>query len=160
MIEFRGRISGAAEKRFIQKERLLGQNLLLFSMLVFLPIFIVFAIRTQYWALIFAYVGLAIAVLIIVRLPFATKNSIAYTPTRIYTEEECIISVGEKYEETKLISDVSVVRDHGNFYELVFPFGNVSNRFICQKDLLTQGTLAEFEALFEGKIERLTEHKK
>ena len=48
--------------------------------------------------------------------------------------------------------------DH--FYFIKFPFGKYSDKFICQKSLLTQGTLEEFEALFEGKIERKSLGKK
>lgn len=53
-----------------------------------------------------------------------------------------------------MIKDVKNVYDHGEFYDLVFPFGKISGKFICQKNLLTEGTLAEFEALFDGKIVR------
>ena len=53
-----------------------------------------------------------------------------------------------------MISDAKQLRDFGEFYEIVFPFGKVSDKFICQKNLLTQGTLEEFEKLFEGKTTR------
>ena len=35
-----------------------------------------------------------------------------------------------------------------------FIFGKISDKFICQKDLLTKGSLEEFERIFEGKIKR------
>ena len=57
--------------------------------------------------------------------------------------------------EYRNIEDVKCVRDFGEFYELVFPFGKISEKFICQKDLLSKGTLAEFEALFGDKILRV-----
>ena len=75
-------------------------------------------------------------------------------PKKIYVEDEYIVCVGEAYEESKFIDDVAKVIDHGEFYELVFPFGNASDKFICQKGLLTKGTLEEFEQLFSGKITR------
>ena len=58
----------------------------------------------------------------------------------------------DKSEEFRLIADAAKVIDYGDFYYISFPFGKISNNFVCQKDLLTQGTLEEFEALFEGKI--------
>ena len=81
----------------------------------------------------------------------------ALLPQLIYTERETITCVSETYTEVAHINDVSKVVDHGDFYQLVFPYGKKTNKFICQKDLLTRGSLAEFEALFIGKIERKTE---
>ena len=41
------------------------------------------------------------------------------------------------------------------FYnKIFFIFPYKSQRFVCQKDLLVQGTIEEFEAVFEGKIVR------
>ena len=53
-----------------------------------------------------------------------------------------------------MISDVKKVVDHGEFYELSFVFGKVSDKFICQKSLLTKGTLEEFKAMFGDKVYR------
>ena len=73
-------------------------------------------------------------------------------PKRIYSDGESITCVGANYIESKLIGDETLVRDFGEFYELVYPFGKISDKFICQKDLLTQGTIEDFEALFKNKI--------
>ena len=40
------------------------------------------------------------------------------------------------------------------YYKIFFIFPYKSQRFVCQKDLLVQGTIEEFEAVFEGKIVR------
>jgi hypothetical protein len=46
------------------------------------------------------------------------------------------------------------VRDFGEYYVLIFRgLGNFS-QIICQKDLLTNGTIEQFEELFDGKIVR------
>ena len=82
-------------------------------------------------------------------IPQAEKSM---TPKKIVVDEESIACTTDKEIVTKWISDVKQVIDHGEFYELVFPFGKISTNFICQKNLLTKGTLEEFEALFEGKI--------
>ncbi len=77
-------------------------------------------------------------------------------PKRIYTDNEFIAVETDKEGEFAKISDVKKVVDHGEFYELIFPLGKVGKKYICQKNLLTKGTLEEFESLFEGKIERKT----
>ena len=79
---------------------------------------------------------------------------IAMTPKKIFVQDEYIVCTADKWTEAKAVSDVKVVRDFGEFYDLVFPFGNASEKFVCQKSLLSKGTLEDFEALFEGKLER------
>ena len=76
-------------------------------------------------------------------------------PKRIVADEESITCTTDKEIVTKWITDVKQVIDHGEFYELVFPFGKISTNFICQKELLTKGTLEQFERLFEGKISKV-----
>ena len=73
-------------------------------------------------------------------------------PKRIYTNGDHIVCVAEKYTDSKLIKDVKKVIDHGEFYELCFPFGKTSEKFICQKSLLSKGSLGAFERLFADKI--------
>ena len=54
-----------------------------------------------------------------------------------------------------MLNEVKRVYDYRCWYYLEIDFGDPY--FICQKDLLTEGTLEEFEALFEGKIVRMNE---
>jgi hypothetical protein len=75
-------------------------------------------------------------------------------PKRIYIKDDHIVCIADRYTDSKFISDVNKVIDHGEFYELCFPLGKVSEKFICQKDLLTKGSLREFESIFKKKIER------
>lgn len=50
------------------------------------------------------------------------------------------------------IDQVKKIRDDGKYYSIIY--ADISNAIICQKSLLVEGTLEEFEALFEGKIVR------
>lgn len=152
MIEFNGYLSGAAEKHFYKKSAVLGQNILLISLLLFLPMVVRIGIMAQNWWLIVAYCFLFVAVPLLARIPKSKKDKLALTPKRIFTDDEYIVCIAETYTETRLIQDARFVRDYGQFYEIVFPFGKVSDKFICQKDLLSKGTLSEFEALFDGKV--------
>lgn len=52
------------------------------------------------------------------------------------------------------LNKVKKVIDAGNWYYVVFKWGNIGNAFVCQKDLLREGTIEQFETLFEGKIKR------
>ena len=52
------------------------------------------------------------------------------------------------------ISDVTKVKDFGSYYCLYFSFGKQIWGWICQKDLLIEGSLEEFETLFEDRLVR------
>lgn len=107
------------------------------------------------WGVVIAYLSFYLIFPLLVRIPRSKKEQAAVLPKRIYTERNSIVCVAEKYQERKKIADVKLVRDFGEFYELVFPFGKYSEKFICQKSLLSKGTLKAFEALFPGKIVRM-----
>ncbi len=60
----------------------------------------------------------------------------------------------DKGEVIKNISDVKKVYDKGDWYEFncFFPHRNIN--LLCQKDWIKQGTIEEFEKLFEDKLVR------
>ena len=144
MIEFTGYISGNAEKRFQKRTRNVGQNALLAGLVVVLPAIIIMAIKIRDWRLPVMYCSMFVIVPLLVRIPKSKKEKIAYLPKRIFTDEDHIICIADKYIDDKPICEVTEVRDYGEFYELVFSFGYLSEKFICQKDFLTKGTIKEF----------------
>ena len=154
MIEFNGYITGTAEKFFWNNSRKLVRNLLFMAFLVMLPIILIIAIKEKYWNLLIAYGVFCITVFLLLYIPKSRKEKADFTPKRIFKDEEYIVCQGKKYEEFRLIADASKVIDYGEFYFIVFPIGKKSDKFICQKSLLTKGTLQEFETLFQEKIER------
>lgn len=153
MIEFNGYLSGEAEKYFWKKAKSLGIKILLSAMIVFLPIVLYWTLQLQHYIAIAVYgIALVASVPLMLINPQSKKNKKAMTPNRIFTDGESLTCVAEKFTETRYIEDVKLVNNYGEFYELVFPFGKVSDKFICQKSLLTSGTIEAFEKLFEGKI--------
>ena len=72
----------------------------------------------------------------------------------MYVDGDYIICIADKYTESRLINEVKSVLDYGEFYEIKFPFGRLSDKFICQKSLLSKGAIEEFEKMFQGKIKR------
>ena len=65
-----------------------------------------------------------------------------------------IVRQHTKGETHRSINSVTRVLDYGEWYYLLFEFDSRDIYFVCQKSLLTKGSLEEFEALFEGKIEK------
>lgn len=155
MIEFNGYLTGAAKKCFIRRTVKYLQNTFLAAACLVFPAIILFAIRMRIWSIL---VGCLIVILAIVILPYlqvkTDKNK--YVPKMIRIQDNIILYVSDKLTESKSVDDVKEVRDCGEYYILLFPFGKYSDKFVCQKELLTQGTLEAFEALFEGKIVKKT----
>lgn len=154
MIEFNGYLTDNTEKYFYKKTVKFGQIIILASLALLLPGAIALAIYGRLEIFLEIFGGVSV-ILILTTIILKSKNSgRAYTPKRIFTDGESITCISDKYTETKFIEDAKVVYDKGDFYDIVFPIGNYSEKFVCQKNLLVKGTLEEFEALFEGKIER------
>lgn len=154
MVEFNGYISGVAEKRFYEKSRDLAQNIFMFAVLALLPAIVFWGIRIKCWQLMCGYCSLFILIPLLVRIPKSKKARLSMTPKRVYVEEDHIVCITDQCSESRLVCNVTKVIDHGEFYELCFPFGQVSEKFICQKSLLSKGTLGEFEALFGDKVQQ------
>lgn len=157
MVEFNGYISGKSEKYYWNKSRRIVQICFLLAALVLLPMMVILSLNFKSWWILIAhcllyFIGVPVLTIII---PIGKKQRFDFTPKRIFTNGDYIVCEGNKYKESRLIYDVRKVIDHGEFYELLFPFGKKSEKFICQKELLSKGTLEEFEALFIGKIQRM-----
>ena len=152
MIEFSGELSGNAKQKFIWKQRKTG----IISMAIVLPIvFIIFStIMNDPVFTYFLLIGFVIMYLLLNFRPFTKKELAELLPKRIYVNKTHIVYCSEKYKESQEICDVSKVIDHGAYYEVRFYFGKLSDKFICQKDLLTNGSLEKFEAIFQDKLER------
>ncbi len=151
MIEFNGLLTGAAEKYFVNRGIIRMQIAFLCSALLVYPVMIKYAIHIQLW--IIPQICLA-SVVPMIFLPYLCKIDKKKTlPKRMRIYDDVMVSTSERASDCQNLNDVKEVRDYGEFYSILFPQGK-SVMFVCQKDLLTQGTLEEFEALFEGKIVR------
>ena len=160
MIKFNGQISGAAEKHMWKRERRMGVIVTLSSAVIILPfiIMIAFALGDSFgidpWFVIAMYASVCLIIPLIALIPKSKKERAKFNTCCVFTDEEYIVAViGNGEESFKLISDAKVLNDYGEFYQIEFPLSKgVNDSFICQKDLLAEGTLEEFESLFEGKL--------
>lgn len=154
MIIFNGFLSGSAEKRLHKKNSDFGRNCALVAIILFFPIILFICIETQIWLISILYVLLFLAIPLLSKIPQSEKEKKMVTPKQIIIDEKNMVCKTNKFEEIRYIQDVKIVNDYGDFYELIFPFGKISNNFICQKKLISNGTIEEFESLFSGKIKR------
>ena len=80
---------------------------------------------------------------------------------RIYINDGLVIAVScEGRTRSAQICAIKKVKDFGDYYAMTLPgiCAIVSVYFICEKDLLTNGTIDQFEELFDGKIVRMSDH--
>ena len=155
MIEFRGELTGEC-KKFLLKKQVRMQTTAM--SLVLLPFIIVSILAAIFWKPIaLAFSIPFILCLIVCALPASKGDQKIFMPKRIYIdlEEETIVHECEKMERFHMLSAVESVEDYGEWYYFVFEFEDRDMYFVCQKDLLTQGPIEEFEALFEEKIVRM-----
>jgi len=155
MIEFNGTPTGDCKKFLLKKQTHINFIFMLYVFVIFSAIIITLAITLHayyiLWFLLF-FGGL----LLISLLPPDKSAQKGFMPNIIFLDlkEETIVHKCEKMERFHMISSVKSVIDYGDWYYFIFNFGDRDPYFVCQKNLLAKGTLEEFEALFEDKIER------
>ena len=160
MIEFSGKFSESSEDLLV---KILARGLRLsISIVAIIGVIIVLVIAAvlNTWILTIFIVAFAFVVLVFSIAPY-TKNERKKTllkmlPQKVIIDEDNSIDVEWiDYSVSKSINDVKIIFDFGENYLIKFkiPKGRV---VFCQKDLLVEGTIEEFEELFQGKIIRKT----
>lgn len=98
---------------------------------------------------------LIISIMLPISYIIGNKRFSNFNPEIRITIENGQITNGNTFNTvTKPLSKVKKVIDCGDWYAIVFKFGGLSNSWICHKALLVQGTIDEFEKLFDGKLKK------
>ena len=159
VLEFDGQPIGQC-KRFVQKrEAKLGVFAGTIGVcLVGIPVIIVLiGVPTLNLAVI---LGICIPIMIayptaIGLYPLTKGAESSILPSKIvFHENGHMESISKSFHWVKMVDNVAQVIDWGAWYEIKFIPSEKNPRFICQKDLLTVGTIEDFEKLFEGKLIR------
>lgn len=158
MIEFNGYLTGKSERFFFKKNISYLQIAIIFAFTMVLP-FIILLVKTfQALSILYAYLAVFVCLMIAVRI-FIPKSGKSVIPKRIYIMDNKMVCIADNFTENRFVELVKMVYDYGEFYFISFYFGKISCYFICQKSLLTQGTIEDFEKLFDGKIVRKNENR-
>ncbi len=157
MIRFEGDISPEC-KKFIRKGEV--KTTLYGGAFAFVVIAYPFIALFSKWMnsivtpLLIYIVGVAAFVLMAFVAP--TKKDIdTLSPTKISIclEDGYIEATCQRFTLDRDLSDVKSVVDHGGWYSFKFSGrGAPSHRFICQKNLIVEGTIEEFEKIFAEKM--------
>jgi len=162
MIEFVGHLTGNAFKYYKKTMIKTSQIVFLIGFGIAMPImFFVFNLIGSvdlefmlFTALLFVLTAIFSPYLILI---FAKGD----VTQRIYINDGLVSAVScEGRTRSAQICAIKKVKDFGDYYAMTLPgiCAIVSVYFICEKDLLTNGTIEQFEELFDGKIVRMSDH--
>ena len=150
MIVFEGQISGKCKEGVLRRGAKISFIGGLITSILFAIPTVVFAIKIDWIVLLFF--------LVLIPFPFlaAIPPKEKYYPTIfpskviIDTQTGRITTQSSQFFSESSIAEVVKVLDKGEWYLIYVK--SKDGRFICQKDLLINGTLEEFEKVFKGKI--------
>lgn len=154
MLEFKGEISGSAKTFFVEKLiKKIQCFFTMFACLCMAPFFLLFAYRVgTIWVMFTIYPLLIFGFCFFTKFFFKkhNKNNLIQ---KVYIDGGYItsISVDEKFKFK--LSSVKKVVDYGEFYFVVFTKFSPIPDIVCQKSLLSIGTLEEFNELFKEKLQ-------
>ena len=153
MIIFEGQISGECKKGVFRRDAKIAFICGLITSIIFAIPTVVVAVTVHWLALLFF--------LILIPFPFLAtitpneKDLPTFLPSKVTIDTKVgeITAESSRFCTDAYIDDVVKVLDYGEWY--LIDVGDRDGRFICQKDLLTSGTLEEFETIFGDKIQRI-----
>ena len=149
MIRFYGEINKESQKFIAKKMLRLG----LYAMIVLLIVVgfpsILAGVFFDIWFFtIFTGMGMLVALF----LSYYTRKD--YYPNLITIDNNQICAELGKGMATRTFDDVKQIIDYGEFYDIIFYFPNKVLNCICQKDLIQEGTIEDFEELYKDYIVR------
>lgn len=163
MICFEGRFSEKACNFIFKKYFFTTFWVGLFAVILgCVPLFLMITAKENLSNLSFAvYMGWMICAFLmamfIFSLPFITLKK--QLPVKIEIEDDyvtCFFTGSSVYGKTRYsnVEHIKKVIDYGDYYYISFRYPHKIIGCLCQKDLIVQGTIEDFERFFNGKIIR------
>ena len=150
MIVFEGNVGKACETFVCKRERIFIAKVWSFVSILFAIPTVIIAINWEMIVLLFL-VALALFPLGTL-LPLSKKTKETMLSTKIQIGEEIMSCEGKRFKFEYYTKDVKQVTDYGDFYMMDFYYPNRNSYFACQKDLITEGSIEDFEKLFSEKL--------
>lgn len=152
MIEFLGEISGntkSSMNKLFRKGNFIA--VLVAGIVICIPI----TIGTIYIDKLVALFYIIVPMIIVGDLLYKPKEmKDAHCPTKIIIENNVVEIEGQKFYQKREVADIKCIEDYGEYYRIIFYFPYKSAHAFCQKDLIVQGTIEEFEERFSQLIVR------
>lgn len=151
MIEFKGELSDEC-KNFVQKKFVRGLRLSCFIVIIIFST-LVTVVALSYERIVFLFLIVQVPFLLLL-YPVPSMMPLRIEIGEDYLAVECETIDGKRSSLLRNLIDVKQVIDMGNWYYISFYFPHKTIFFTCQKDLISQGTIEEFETLFEDTLVR------
>ena len=146
MVRFEGQLNEEC-KKFLKRQKFFAAVVsIAFSFTTTAPIIIVFALAVTKW------IFLCLILLLAFFIYQYYYDRMGYSIS-IIVDQDYVKGIGEKqYQEySTSIEKVVEVIDMGSWFRIKLDF-KINMFLICQKDLLVEGTLEEFEEIFKDKL--------
>ena len=148
---FRGKLNEECS-RYLKKKRII-EGIIKFNVMfvVSIPFVLCFAFAVSYWVFLFLIVTFIFALIDVLFY----DESFKVEPDEIDIDDMFLTGYCAKYDYKRIdyLSDVLEVTDMGTWYKISLNL-KYNSFFACQKDLIVEGTLEEFEELFADKLVR------
>ena len=152
MIKFSGELSSKCKKFAINKEK---NNAFIGALVAIAPLIVFFTIISLTWEPIFAlFVPVCILAIFMGGAKPKEKSYGLILPHTIEIDDDLLVAHGERFCETREYSQIKKIIDMGEWYDIYFYFPHKSSRFICEKQLIVEGSIEEFENQFFKYIEK------
>ncbi len=157
MIEFSGELSEINRQRIIKNDTFVNMVTIMNAVVIYTAIILAFAIAFHEWLITIMLSPLLVLIIYTPLFPHICKKKDLdemMQKSIIFDEEYDGIYVdynGKPRTAYFSFHDVKKIIDLGDSYYIKFYFPKLII-FVCQKDLITQGTIEEFEEMFADKI--------
>lgn len=153
-IRFIGELSPAS-RRYLKKQQFIRWFSFGLAFFVVLSLCVIaLALSVNLLILVFLFIPLALFVLVSVAPLISTENH----PIQIEIMDGVIYTTLKNGRTlSRDVADVKKVIDTGNCYFILFALLPKNFSCLCQKDLLVEGTLEDFEHLFKDSIKRVVQ---
>ena len=154
MIKYSGEMAEKTKKFIVKAQAHAGTVATIITSCIFsIPITLV----TIYYDYIFAIAYIMLPIVIICgSIPLSRKKWDTVCPLLIAIDGDDIVCEGKDFRHVRSTEDIKSIKDYGDFYQILFYFPHKSLVFVCQKDLIVEGTIEEFEERFADYIVRKT----
>lgn len=161
MIEFNGAIS---EKAQLDRLKRVDKNvmrvfivglIIIWLILILSDLFFGNVLRELWKEAVLCTVIMIVPTLLMAIMPKKIALRFKIAPHIIITENDLSLEMysnGKQVWRTRKISKVKKILDCGQVYYIIFKFGDITNSWVCSKSNIVNGTIDEFETLFQSKI--------
>ena len=155
---FYGELSAKCKNYLIKRYQRINIIALCPGILFFASLFLIVAIKVHpaYYIAAVSSIGLFGFAF----FPISKKTLDSLCPTKVIIEDDLIVSQSDSFYETRDLKQIKEIRDYGEWYSIIFNYGHNSEKFICQKNLIIQGSIQDFDTMFKNKIKIINKNER